>query len=104
MLRCVLCVCACARARARSAYLNFASVKYEVVEVDFLTKSQLRDSAYKKVPFIIINGMQVFFFINQSSGCRFVCERERLGAGVGSSSVGGQQVISRWSKRRTHRP
>ena len=41
------------------AFLTLADIPYETVEVDFLSKSELSFSSYKKVPVLTINGYQI---------------------------------------------
>ena len=46
----------CCKARA---YLDYAGFKYEVVEVNPLTRKEMKFSAYRKVPFVVGGGVQV---------------------------------------------
>lgn len=41
------------------AFLTLADVPFETVEVDYMTKSQLDFSHYKKVPVVTVNGLQI---------------------------------------------
>jgi hypothetical protein len=41
------------------AFLTMADVAYETVEVDFVSKSELSFSKYKKVPILTVNGYQI---------------------------------------------
>jgi glutathione S-transferase len=51
------------------AFLDFAGLSYDVVEVNPVTKKQLNWSAYKKVPIVVVKvkeGYQVCFILNHS--------------------------------------
>ncbi|XP_032790402.2 prostaglandin E synthase 2 [Daphnia magna] len=49
------------------AFLDFAGLSYDVVEVNPVTKKQLGWSAYKKVPIIIVKGEEGYQQLNDSS-------------------------------------
>jgi len=46
----------CCKARA---YLDYAGFKYEVVEVNPLSRKEMKFSEYRKVPFVVGGGVQV---------------------------------------------
>ena len=41
------------------AFLALVDIPYETVNVDFLTKSEISFSTYKKLPIITVNGFQI---------------------------------------------
>nr|CAG4651097.1 EOG090X08KD [Simocephalus serrulatus] len=49
------------------AYLDFAGLSYEVVEVNPVTKKQLGWSAYKKVPVVVVKMKEGYLQLNDSS-------------------------------------
>lgn len=53
------------------AFLNYYNIPYEIVEVNPLTRSEVKFSRYRKVPIVVANDVQVLSMNNLSSYNRF---------------------------------